>query len=77
MENQESRLRDPEAAEVEFGRMLEEWQAKHELEDYEVTDIVLRQWLHYWSFATACIPSILLVRNSSHSSPALTCLARP
>jgi hypothetical protein len=44
----EIRNRDPEAAEAELGKILEEWQTKHELNDYEVVDIVLRQWLHYY-----------------------------
>jgi hypothetical protein len=48
MEQQENTPRDPEAAEAEFGKILEEWQTKHELKDYEVVDIVLRQWLHYY-----------------------------
>lgn len=39
-------LRDNEAAERELVKLLDGWQAKHGLEDYEVT-VILRTRLHY------------------------------
>lgn len=42
----EQPLRDTEAAELEFVKLIEEWQEEWQLEDYDVVDI-LRRRLHY------------------------------
>ena len=42
----EKPLRDTEAAEQEFVKLIEEWQEEWHLEDYEATDILKRR-LHY------------------------------
>lgn len=39
-------LRDNEAAELEFVKLIEDWQEEWQLEDYEVMDILKRR-VHY------------------------------